>query len=168
MNPRLRFLVLLSILGITAAAWVWGGFFRETHICTHCGAIQEVRRVMWVPFSETRQTPLSDYLRSLEGADSKPHRWVFAAGHGGPIRCALGTGRELFTVIRSEESVVALKAIRRHRGDAVAAIWTARLLDPKLCREARVALYPLGESNDDFDFSFLTATEDFQQMQQSR
>ncbi|MES2661406.1 MAG: hypothetical protein V4689_22490 [Verrucomicrobiota bacterium] len=168
MKPQTPVLVLLSLLGLRAAAWLFGGSFRSTEVCNRCGATQHIRRVMWIPFRETRQTPLSDYLRSLEGAAFHSHRWLFAAGGGGLVRCALGEGRALFPVIRSEETVLALKSIRQHRGEAEAAIWTARLLDPKICHEARMALYWVSDSKGDFDSAFQDATEEFQVSQGSR
>ncbi|MEO5913739.1 MAG: hypothetical protein ABIS50_05870 [Luteolibacter sp.] len=166
MNQRFGIFPLALLLGgVVAAAWFYDGFFNETEVCTHCGARQETRRVIWIPFREIHETPLSLYQRSLEGAVPQPHQWMFAGGRGGPIICALGAGRSLFTACGHDETVEALKAIRKHRGDADAEIWKSRILDPRTSRDAFVALFPLGDSPNDFDDVFTMATEDFKASQ---
>jgi hypothetical protein len=167
MNLRIGILSPLLLLGgFAALSWCLGGFFNQTEVCTHCGEIRHTRRVLWMPFSKTLATPLSSYQQSLGESAAQPHQWMFASGSGGPIRCALGSGRELHRSIRSPEIVQALKSIRQHRGDVVAKQWTARLLDPKTSANAHLALFMLSASDSDFDSDYATAAEEFKVSQE--
>lgn len=166
MNRRFGLIVpVLLITGILALAWFSGGFFHRTDVCTHCGALQRVRLVLWIPFSDFQQTPLSLYLQSLQGNAPGGHHWQLVAGAGGPIRCALGNARSLIRPVKSLEIVEALKNIRSHRGDAAAKLWTDRILDPKTSSDAFLALYLLSDPNGDFDSDHAMAIEEFQQGQ---
>lgn len=163
MNIRFNLLHLIVLIGgVAAFSWFSGGFFNETEVCTHCGAIRNTRRTLWIPISEIRQTPLSTYQQSLEASHPQPHRWMFANGGGGPVRCALGRGRELYRPIRNPETVEALKSIRKYRGDAEAAIWTAHILDPETSSDANMALYFLTDRQDDFESNYAMARKDFE------
>ena len=167
-NFRINFLHLIILIGgASVLAWFTGGFFDETQICTHCGAIRQEHRVLWMPFRKTQQTPLSIYLNSLPGSTPESHQWMFVGGHGGPIRCALGSGRELLRPIKSPEVVESLKAIRKHRGDAVAGEWTDRILDPKSTTDAWMALLMLSDLQGDFDTEYTDAVEEFESSQNS-
>ncbi len=168
MNFRFNLFHLLLLGGAaTTFAWFTGGFFDGWEICTHCGAIRQEHRVLWMPFRKIQQTRLSLYLNSLPGGSSESHRWMFTGGHGGPIRCALGRGRNLIQPVKSLEIVTSLKAIREHRGDAVAREWTDRILDPMSATDAWMALYMLSDLTGDFDLNYADAVQEFEDSQKS-
>ena len=168
MNFRLNFIHLILLAGgVSVLAWFTGGFFDSFYVCTHCGATRQEHRVLWMPFRKTQQTPLSIYLNSLTGSTPESHQWMFTGGHGGPITCALGSGRELLRPIKSSEVVESLKAIRKHRGDAVAREWTDRIFDPKSTTNAWMALYMLSDPKGDFDSDYTDAVEEFESSQNS-
>ncbi len=168
MNFRIKPLLLIVLAGVvTMLAWLTGGFFKESEVCTHCGMIRHANRVLWIPFREIQPTDLSMYLNSLPGSDPQRHQWMFIAGRGGPIRCALGRGRELTRSAKSPEIVEALKSIRKHRGDDSAWKWTERILDPKSATDACMALYALSNPSEDFDSSYTMANEEFARAQDS-
>lgn len=164
MNSRVTTLFFMPVcaLGfVFAIAWFNRGFFHETHICTHCGAMQETRRVLWIPFPEIRQTPLSIYQNSLASSSSHSHQWLFASGGGGMIRCAIGNGRHLYTAVLTEQSTAALKVIRQQRDDATANLWTRRLLDPETSVAVSTLLFEIGGSPEDFEFLYPRAAEEY-------
>lgn len=148
-------------------AWFTGGFFRLTNVCNECGAIQDVRRFMWIPIAEVHETPLSLYLKSIRLASPHSHDWMFVGGHGGPITCALGDGRDIMWANRSPEIVMALKAIRKHRGDAEAERWIIRIFDQKTTMDVRMALVGLDENPGDFESDYALAEEIFTEFQGS-
>lgn len=161
---KFRYIVLI-IGGVVVLAWLTGGFFDATYVCTHCGAIRKEHRVLWLPFRKTQQTKLSIYLNSLTGSSPESHQWMSSGGHGGPITCALGSGRNLLRPVNSHEIIESLKAIRKHRGDAAARLWTERILDPKCATEAYMALYVLSDPTGNFDSDYADAVEEFDNTQ---
>lgn len=151
--------MIVALGGLAAAAWFSGGFFEKSDICSHCAAERRTKVVMWIPFSTIRETTLSRHLAS--SATPGIHRWEYIGGHGGPIRCSLGTGRALLQSARSPDVVRALEIIRNHQ-DTAADAWTKRLLDPKTSSNARFALYALDSPSDDFAEAFSAAEETYQ------
>ncbi len=166
MNLRLT-PILLVACGIAAVAWFTGGFYCLTNVCTDCGAIQDVRRIMWISSADVHETPLSLHLESLRHGIPRSHDWMLVSGSGGLIRCALGGGGNIAQASRSREIVEALIAIRKHRGDAEADRWIKRIFDRKTTTCARLALYILGEDPGDFETDFATAEEEFKEYQAS-
>lgn len=168
MNFRFNLIHLILLAGgVSVLAWFTGGFFDETQVCTRCGAIRQEHRVLWMPFRKIKQTPLSLYLNSLTVGTPETHQWMFTGGHGGPIRCALGRGRNLIMPVNSLETVESLKAIRKHRGEAAAREWTDRILDPKSATDAWMALYMLSQPAGDFEADYATVIEEFGNSQNS-
>ena len=143
------------------------GFYRLANVCPGCGAPQDVRRVMWISRAEIQETSLSLHLKSLRHGFPHSHDWTLVSGRGGLIRCGLGRGGNLAQASRSREIVVALQAIRTHRGDAEADRWIKRIFDHKTTSGSRLALYILGEDPGDFETDYTLAEEEFKEYQAS-
>lgn len=164
MNHRITSLSLavLSLAGIIAAtARLTGGFGRETHFCVECGISKETRRVLWIPFSKTRDTYLS--LAFNPQGRSSPHHWLFSEGLGGPTgsRGMTGKGRQLSQAINSKQVAVAVETIQMSRGDEVARKWMRRLLDLETSRVAASLLAPVGMAPGSFEAIYPRVEEEY-------
>src|SRR5437764_427797 len=92
------------ILGVTGCGFLvamafvfWPFRFSYTAVCTKCGAEQHVQEwklpgVDWTFYKQASEvaTPLSTSLTSSGLVTAHPHAWLFAAGGGNGIRCAIG------------------------------------------------------------------------------
>lgn len=158
-------LFILGILLLLAAAWLGEGFFHKAEICTTCGAQRHTDRYLWIPFWKVTQTPLSGFYRR-NIAENCPHaEWLFIAGSGGPISCALGRGRAIHG---DEETVRALEMILQHRGKETALQWFSRLMDPKTSNSAMLALSTIGSGLGSFDEELHLAEEFFHDNQKNQ
>lgn len=135
-------LALVLLLGLMLRST-----FNYVSICTICGG--EENSTEWqLPFTEITywrthsviETPLSKAIARTGISGSHEHAWLFAAGSGNGVMCAIGQGRHLFSAVRSEHAAVFLEAVERYQGPVMSREWRDRLLDPKRSSRATDAI----------------------------
>jgi hypothetical protein len=108
-----------------------GGFFQWTSFCSISGAERQSTRLLWIiPWHKTFATQLSAFATREGLVGAHPHDWLFAAGGGSGVRCAIGQGRHLIGVVRDDQYCSFLRALRDYRGVDGATAWLHRGLDP--------------------------------------
>jgi len=149
------------VLIVAMTLVLWPFCFGYTAICTKCGAEEHVRE--WrVPFcdltffrySSIVETPLSSSLAPSGLVAEHSHNWLFAAGGGNGVTCAIGSGRYLWNITRQPNSGRLLEAIQTYDGPDKA----RRLLD--------FALNPEYSQNDILSMVKLFPTNGFSNKEQ--
>jgi hypothetical protein len=140
-------LVVYSLLGLTTLALLafvsGGGFFRWVSVCKTCGAERSSTEMLWVfPVHQIKQSPLSEYVASELLVGEHQHDWVFGAGGGAGVRCAIGDGRHLFGIIRNDDFQRFLTAVTRYRDKDEARLWLKRGLDPAQSHDVTFCFRP--------------------------
>lgn len=132
----------LSVLAV-AAYLVGGGFFGWVSVCGVCGAERFSTDFLWVfPLHRIKPTPLSDFV-SREGIqEAHQHNWLFGQGGGAGVRCAIGDGRHLLSIIRDSGFQRFLAAVKKYRGVEESRRWLSIGLDPKRVNDLRVCFDP--------------------------
>jgi hypothetical protein len=98
---RRKIASLVAILVIAAHGFF--GRFTYSSVCRHCGARQSTTEwqilftsITLFRHSTFRETPFSVAADRYGRTKEQPHNWVFAAGGGNFILCAIGSGRYLW------------------------------------------------------------------------
>ncbi len=131
--------VVYSLLGLTCLALLafvlGGGFFGWVSVCKVCGAERSSIKMLWIyPVHHIKRSPLSEFVAGEHLIGQHQHDWVFGAGGGAGVQCAIGEGRHLFGIIRNDEFKRFLAAVNRYRGEDDARLWLERGLDPEQTR----------------------------------
>ena len=112
--------------------------FGSTSVCAICGARENATE--WqIPLtsltywrtSASESTVLSAYLEAHGYVPPHTHKFIFAAGGGNGVLCAIGRGRHLWTAVDSPEVPTFLDVIQRCDGPAARLRWQAFILDPE-------------------------------------
>lgn len=122
---------------------------------------------MWIPIAEVHETPLSLYLKSIRHASPHSHDWMFVGGHGGPISCVLGVGRQIAQSTSRHDIVESLETIRNNRGDAEADQWINRIFDRKKTSGACFALCSLSQDRGSFEYGYAMVDKEYRAWQKS-
>lgn len=168
-----------SLLGLTCLALLTfvlrGGFFSWVSVCKICGAERSSTKVLWVyPLHQVKQSPLSEFVAREQLIGQHQHDWLFGAGGGAGVGCAIGNGRHLFGIIRNDEFPLFLAAVARYRSKDEARLWLARGLDPEQTRDVSFCFGPKESDVADktsFDQWFATGSwiwNDYTNARQSR
>src|SRR5262249_24539975 len=82
---------------------LWVGRYYSSSVCTKCAAIRATQewqvpgtRITLFARSSESDTPLSITLRTNRLVGPHAHAWLGFHGSGNGVRCALGSGGELF------------------------------------------------------------------------
>jgi len=117
---------------------LWPFRFSYTAVCTKCGAEERVQEwkvpgTDWTFFRRSSEvaTPLSKSIAASTLVETHTHDWLFAAGGGNGVRCAVGQGRQLWTIVREPKSAQLLEAIRLYNGPDDARQFLKLALDPQ-------------------------------------
>jgi hypothetical protein len=142
-----------AILIATAATLVgWPFRFSYTSVCSKCGAEQHAQEwklpgtdLTFFTEASVTATPLSKYLSSSGLLTTHSHDWLFAAGGGNGVSCAIGQGRYLWSFMREPQAGQLLETIRVYDGLDAARNFLKAGLDPNLSRGevwTMVVLFP--------------------------
>lgn len=127
------------------AGWVviiaFFGTVDRWSVCDRCGSRRSETEFSFFPLpgvlrKETRvaETPFSDYIRSHNLRPNCSHHWVVAGSCRGTALSG-GPGRDLFTVVVSEQSARLLAAVDKFLGSTVRDQWISRALDPQTAKQ---------------------------------
>lgn len=140
-------LALLLLLGLASVVF---GRFGYTSVCTRCGAEEHATdwhlfgsQIILFNSSKVAATPFSDMLTTNGAISPHQHQWMFAAGGGNGVKCAIGDGRHLWSTIRSTN--IATLLVWNHKyADAPFQERLLRLaLAPDTAREVEFMTYNL-------------------------
>lgn len=118
----IAFVLALTLILVNLITFVFGRFSYSS-VCTRCGAIQHAAD--WKIFGSVipllssatvEATPFSTALTGGSSTNTCQHQWMFAQGSGNGVTCAIGSGRHLWTTIRST-NVAALLVWNQKYGD---------------------------------------------------
>jgi hypothetical protein len=145
----------LGVVLIFAAAFVLYPFcFSYVSVCAECGAEQHSQEwklpwTDWTVFkhSSFHATPLSRYLSSSGLVAAHTHNWLFAAGGGNGITCAIGQGRHLWQAIRAPNSARLLESMRTYDGPEAALNFLRLELDPAVSQRGPIMMIALFPTN---------------------
>lgn len=131
----IRFSVYTPV--VIASLYALGAFtlfgrFSYGSVCSECGARRSSSQFLGFHTHTERATPLSSFLTRSGISESHEHNWLFIAGSGAGVRCAIGSGRHIAHLTDREESIRLLSALREYRGVAAARQALTNLLDPDL------------------------------------
>ncbi|MBL9168524.1 MAG: hypothetical protein JNN07_12345 [Verrucomicrobiales bacterium] len=105
--------IIIGLASIVAALAAWGVIaypFRYSSVCDRCGEVRHTTEWM-LPFSDftllshsAQSNSVLAHTLSANGIiQPHPHHWLFSAGGGHGVRCAIGPGRHIMGVVNSEE-----------------------------------------------------------------
>jgi len=149
MTQKPKWLGWRAIVLIAAVLVVINGPFRFGYfsVCRECGAVRKtierqvpLTRLSYWTTHTIEETYLSSAVGRLGLLGAHQHDWLFGAGGGNGVVCALGDGRqirtnaELYTIARFVENV------SESEGEEAARKWLAYALDPKNGHGLRYAL----------------------------
>jgi len=122
-RKRVMIIGLFAPLLLGLASFLFGQF-GYTSVCTKCGAQLHatdyhlpILDIIIFSRSRVEATPLSTALASINPTKECQHQWLFAAGGGNGVKCAIGSGRHLWTTIRST-NITALLVWNQKYGDS--------------------------------------------------
>lgn len=138
--------VQLVLFGICAFVLFRLPIFHSTLICFRCGMVnyRQDRQLPYIPFTWKRtnkieHTPLSRLLTEEGIIASHEHDWIFVAGNGNFIVCALGDGRSMMGV-HEDQSVSFIRNIITYLDKKTARRWALRILHPDISHGVLIAL----------------------------
>jgi len=136
--------LFLALVVLAVAAYIWGGgFFSSVSVCGVCGAERYSTDWLWVfPVQQVKQTPLSDYVLRESIQTKHEHKWLFGSGSGAGVKCAIGDGRHLFSIVTDGDFQRFLAAVTKYRGVEEAKLWLRIGLDPKRVNGIRMWFHP--------------------------
>ena len=105
MKRRKKFIFTGAVLVVLLGAALFGAFGFSS-VCSHCGSVRQATRwqipftdlTLWETHTDSRND-FSDFAARHGRSADGPHQWVFAAGGGNGITCAIGRGRYLWPTI---------------------------------------------------------------------
>jgi hypothetical protein len=157
-----------AIFGIVAA---WPFRFSYTSVCSKCGAEQHAQEwkfpgteMTFFSHASVTATPLSRYLYSGSLVTKHSHDWLFAHGGGNGIRCAIGDGNELWSIIEAPNSAKLLEAMRVYEGPDQARKFLNLALDPAVSRMdpwAMIVAFPTNGFSDGAQYRAWLSENDF-------
>ena len=99
---------LLAVFALVAVSALFGRF-NYLAVSDRCGVVRDtcqwqipLTRLTIFQQSSERETALSHTLLAIRLFQHHEHRWLFVAGGGNGIRCAIGEGRHVFPSAESE------------------------------------------------------------------
>jgi hypothetical protein len=163
----------LGVVFMFAAVFVLFQFcFSYVSVCTECGAEEHTQEwklpgTDWTVFkqSSVHATSLSRYLASSGLVATHTHKWLFAAGGGNGVTCAIGEGRHLWQAIRQPNSAGLLESIRTYDGPEAALKFLRLELDPAVSRRGPLMMivsYPTNGFSNKEQYHAWLLDNDFQ------
>ena len=134
-------------VGFVLAVCVWPGRFGYRSVCSLCGL--EVRNTeIHFGLFETgigktwayETNSVAAVLMESPSVSGHQHAWVFAAGGGAGVKCAIGDGRHLWQAVRSTNVAAFLGELARSDVTPSVLRWRDRFLNPKQSRDAMFAV----------------------------
>lgn len=124
--------VVLLVLAFFFLPW-----FSSTSICDQCGCRCNDQSVAFLNFHSEEQTPLGELIDDWGLVGPHSHHWIFIAGGGSSVVCALGSGRTSDGLAQSDHFIQFLRDTERFRGRAEAHAWIKAALDSERAKSVR-------------------------------
>jgi hypothetical protein len=134
--------LVAAVLAVGAAAIY--GRFSYSSVCRQCGAVRDTAE--WqVPLtsatvirnSTERDTPVSRTLQQLGLVLHHEHQWLFVAGGGNFVRCAIGEGHSIFPSLDSDGVARLLESVNEFGEIEFRDKVLCALFDPAVSEEVR-------------------------------
>jgi hypothetical protein len=145
MTRKKRFVVVgVSIAIIALVASALFGAFGFTSVCSRCGAIQDTTEwqipltsITLFRHSSEHASAVSTVLTSSGLVAPHEHQWLFCAGAGNGVTCAIGEGRHITPVVQSDGVAAVIAASHRFGETQFRDRLLRALFDPKTSEAVR-------------------------------
>lgn len=142
--------------GLVLTACLWPGRFAYSSVCSLCGLESRNSEIhlglfetQFAPTQQLETNAISNVLLSRRELLNHQHAWVFAAGGGAGIKCAIGHGRHLRQAVRSTNVAAFLQQLGKSSETNSLWRWRDRLLDPEQSRDAVMAVANAEDDRDE-------------------